>query len=331
MTEGHVSASSTRLHRLVSRVISGGSHIPHAMEGQVWLDHALAWVESRGPWGMPALALLNGIVLTRAFSPMDIFPLLFVCLPLLIVMVWRTKTATQAFAVGWWTGLGFFAVGLSWIGHSFQMQGPNPSIPPVLAPLAVFMLSAFLSLYVGIACLLARRIARPGLLGALVFASSWTLMEIARGSLLTGFPWHIVSSAWSGWLAPLQTIFWISSYGLSFITVLAAGLIASGFAYTATLRRFLGPSIALALMLLITFIGFIRLDSHTTTFHVGLPMRIVQPNIDQRELWQRSRWGEFLNRQLQMSRGSGNSISGRASGVKLLIWPETSIRGLTFD
>lgn len=293
------------------------------------IQTALDWIAVQGRFGMATVAVLNGVILSRAFSPLDLWPLAFICFPVLLAMVWHSRSALQAFVRAWWTGIGFFAVGLSWIGHSFQMQGPNPGVPPELAPFAVFGLSAFLSLYLGIAAGLARRLTKPGLWGALVFAACWTLMEILRGTLFTGFPWHLISSVWVNWLAPLQSLYWLSSYGLSLVTVFAAAATTTVFHRTGWFGRTVGPAISVLVVAGLFGVGQQRLADTPISMNPTVSLRVVQPNITQRELYVRSRWSEYFTNQLQLSRGPGKT--GRAENISLVIWPETSVRGLEFD
>lgn len=287
------------------------------------------WLTTKSVVGMPAAAFLNGVLLSRAFAPSNFFVAIFICFPLMILMVQRARNARDAFQLGWWTGLGHFVVGLWWVGYSFTQQGPTPNVPLELAPLAVFFLSVFLSLYIGLAFAIAYRLKTHGLLGILVFAASWSLMELARGFLFTGFPWNIVSSIWANWLPMAQSAYYLGVYGLGFVTVFAAGLFALFFISGTKHSYIVGPLMGVLLFASMFSVGYWRLESNETLFHVDVPIRLVQASVNQRELWVRSYWDDHFDKHINLSRGDNKT--GRASGVKLLIWPESGIQEADFD
>lgn len=291
----------------------------------------IEWLQSKGNAGVPLLALLNGALLSRAFAPVDAFPVIFISIPLMLLMVWHAPTAKQAFKWGWWTGLGFFTTSLGWIGHSFQMQGPNPVIPVAVAPFAVLALSAAMSLYTGFSFALTKYRTKPGLTGIVVFAASWTLFELARGYLFTGFPWHLIGTIWANHLPAAQMVYYVTTYGLSFLTILAAAAPITLFIKQkpAPIYGITGPLVSIAMIALFFTVGFIRLNDNPTRYHPEMTLRLVQPNIDQRELWIPELYGEHLNKELKLSRNG--SKMGKADGVKLLIWPESSVMVPTVD
>lgn len=169
------------------------------------------WLEAKGRFGMPAFAFLVGVVLSRAFPPLNFFPGLLIAFPLMLVMIDRAKSRGAAFAYGWWTGFGFFSVGLTWIGHSFTQQD---AIPAILAPFAITALSAILAIYIGIVFWITYRLRSQGLFRMVVFASAWVMFEFARGTWFTGFPWNLIGTAWANWLPVAQASYYIGAHGL---------------------------------------------------------------------------------------------------------------------
>ena len=90
-------------------------------------------------------------------------------------------------------GLGFiFAT--SWLAATFWWlfisMHTYGGLPAPLAVLAVLGLAAFLGSYYALAAWAFTRFKPSGALAsALLFAACWTLAELTRGSLFTGFPW----------------------------------------------------------------------------------------------------------------------------------------------
>lgn len=284
------------------------------------------WLEAKGRFGMPAFAFLVGVVLSRAFPPLNFFPGLLIAFPLMLVMIDRAKSRGAAFAYGWWTGFGFFSVGLTWIGHSFTQQD---AIPAILAPFAITALSAILAIYIGIVFWITYRLRSQGLFRMVVFASAWVMFEFARGTWFTGFPWNLIGTVWANWLPVAQASYYIGAHGLSFITILAAVAFTSLIDGTVGWKRFLAPMLAVVAFSGITMLGQVRLADNETRFHLPISLRLVQANVKQSEKWLSSLIEDHFDKHMRLSRDGDEE--GRARGVRLLIWPETAVQSEKFD
>lgn len=210
-----------------------------------------------------------------------------VCLALLAYAVFGSTRTRQAALRAFAFGLGSFSVGLYWLYTSMHVYG---GMHPAPAGLAVLTLAGFLALYGSAAAalthwLFAYRHAdhnrlRAMVLGAALFASSWTLFEWFRGTLFTGFPWLNIGYAHidgmlSGW-APLLGV-----YGVAWI----AAFIAAGMALFAQARQAGNDSKAAAALGVGLVIGFsgLALGSIHWTHDYGnrLIVRLVQGNVPQ--------------------------------------------------
>jgi apolipoprotein N-acyltransferase len=105
----------------------------------------------------------------------------------------QISSSKHYFVLGMSFGLAYFICSLWWIYISLHDVG-GLSWP--LAGFGVFALSAYLSLFFGIAALLAHYLTLTRkssgtsvLLNALLFGSAWAALEFLRGLLFTGFPW----------------------------------------------------------------------------------------------------------------------------------------------
>ena len=97
--------------------------------------------------------------------------------------------------LGFTFGLGWFVAGVSWLFISMNRYG---GLPAPLAATALLIFCAYLALFPAAASTLASVLCRPGkhryskfgLTGyALAFSGAFTLFELLRGWLFTGFPW----------------------------------------------------------------------------------------------------------------------------------------------
>jgi apolipoprotein N-acyltransferase-like protein len=155
---------------------------PHATPAVIaTIDRLLA----RRPWGV---LLFAGGLSALGFAPLNLWPLTFLSLALLIHYVRQAKRLAEAAQRGWIFGVGHFIVGLNWIATAFTYQD---NMPAWLGWAAVVLLSLYLALFPALASALAWRASRQqGLAFVFVFAAAWMLSEWLRASLLTGFAWN---------------------------------------------------------------------------------------------------------------------------------------------
>lgn len=148
-----------------------------------------------------ALALVAGLVQAASFWPFEAWWLQLAALAMLVVLVLREPA--RGLVLGFVFGLGCFVAGVSWLYVSMHRYG---GMPAVLAALALLLFAAYLAAFVAIVCAIlarldsalrareARPLARAAAL-ALLFAGAWTLAEMLRGWLFTGFPWLAIGYA----------------------------------------------------------------------------------------------------------------------------------------
>lgn len=129
---------------------------------------------------------------------------------------------------GWWAGFGYFLLTLHWIVDPFFV---DPARDGWMAPFALLALPGGLALFwagaFGAAAWLAPG-AGPGRRG-LALAVTFTLAEMLRAVLFTGFPWAMPATIWVE--TPLRLLAsWIGPHGLNLLTLLAAAGLAAAWA-----------------------------------------------------------------------------------------------------
>lgn len=251
-----------------------------------------------------------------AFAPFYFLPLLAIGFSLLVVLldgaVARKRPRWMAFGLGFFFGFGYFLVGLYWIAFSFFVQAEEFAW---MAPFAVLGMSAFLGLFPAIACVVTVSVWKPGWRRVFVFVFAYMLTEYARGHILTGLPWNLPSQALAGAAMGVQTAAWFGTYGLSLVVLLLCTA-------PAMFRRSGGGvlrGVALGVLgfLLLFAIGAVRLAGAAPTATPDAYVRIIQPNIPQREKIDPDLWTRNFARQLEMSRGA-------TLGPTYVIWPENA-------
>lgn len=219
-------ARPTRIGRLMTRrapalllAILGGSL--HAL--------ALAWPFS---WVPPGVSAGQPVWWLQVLS-----------LVLLAGLLQRAPSWPQAALRGWLFALAMLTGTFWWLYISMHTYG---GLAAPLAVAAVVALSGFLAVYYGAAgavygVLFARRQVNP-LWAAVLFAALWTLAELARNTLFTGFPWG--ASGYAHLDGPLAA--WpryAGVYGTGAVAALLAGSLMALLSALALPRGWLAPAL----------------------------------------------------------------------------------------
>jgi apolipoprotein N-acyltransferase len=138
----------------------------------------------------------------------------------------RSTSNKQAFVKAWVFSIAWLAASIWWLFISMHRYG---GLPAPIAALAVGLMAAGLSLFYASAASLYQAICKAGvgvLPRASAFAAVWSLAEMVRGTLWTGFPWGAVGYAHTDSLlrhwAP-----WLGVYGLCGLSAfIAMGVVA---------------------------------------------------------------------------------------------------------
>lgn len=188
---------------------------------------------SLGRWRALGAACGAGLAHALAMSAaglwwLQIISLTGLCL-VLIESHWIVSAAScrsrvsRASLLGFVFGMAWFLVGLAWLFISMHRYG---AMPAPLAGLALALFCAYLALFPAVACAMgALANAKRPLAFAAMFAGTWTLTELLRGWLFTGFPWLSPGYAHSD--GPLSGLApWIGVYGIGGVAVMLASLLA---------------------------------------------------------------------------------------------------------
>lgn len=226
-----------------------------------------------------------------------------------------SRSVRRGALVGFLFALGYHGVSLAWVRYAFYVDADTFA---ALALPAVALLAAGMALYGALAGALAGRVVSWGL--PLTCAAAWTVAEMLRGWLFTGFPWNLVATVWVDVPAMLGSTYLIGGHGLGFATVLAAAGIGSQLAGGMP-RRLRGlVVVACAAPLFGAALWGVRhVDLHPTTDQSDVVLRLVQANIPQKLKWEQSVRRANFAEHVRLSDGPP---------VTAVIWPETAS---TFD
>lgn len=284
-------------------------------------------------WQRHITVFLSGVLASLALPPADVWPVLFVAFPVLVLMldvVGRQAISPVAkfrasFVCGWLFGFGYFIVSLYWIGAAFLVEADKFA---VLLPFAVAALPAGLAIFWGLATGLSMLAWRPGINRLLVLATVFTGFEWIRGHIFTGFPWNTIGYTSSGMGDVEQLAAFSGLYGVTFFVLICSFAPVLLFARQrdhAVIRILLSTLVAVWLLGNIrVFLG--RFDVSPT----DLTVRVVQPNIEQAKKWNRKFRAENIDKYFELSSTKPKSETGDPAGFDVLVWPESALPAL-FD
>ncbi len=277
----------------------------------------LAW-----GWRRRLIAFAAGAVSALAMAPFNLWPVLFVTLPVLIWLLdgagaGRTGLRT-AFFTGWWFGFGYFVAGLYWIGMAFLVDAEQFAW---LMPFAVIGLPMFLAIFHALAALAARAMWSASPARIFAFALSFAAADWLRGHVLTGFPWNSFGYALGDIGVFSQGAAYVGLWGL---TLIALAIFASPATLIDRSQRFVMPAAALCTLAALGTFGAYRLSSIETAFVPNTRLRIMQPNLTQDERFRTSAKNEIMDRYISISdRATSPEIQG-VKDVTHLFWPESA-------
>jgi len=248
------------------------------------------------------MAFVAGAVQVLAFAPFSQGWIALFSLAALFAL-WRDTTPKQAFAIGWFWGMGCMGFGVFWLHNSIAQFG-GVTLP--LAILMTLLFAAGLALFPALAGGLARCLFQGEIRQLLlVYPSLWVLLEWTRSWLFTGFPWLTLGYSQIdtplGGYAPLLGV-----YGVSLMLALTAG------ALNLWRTRWL-------LLVPFIFLAGWSLQQLHWTVPAGEPFTatLVQAAIPQEKKWLPSQLRPTLEYYVEASEAHPDS--------RLIIWPETAV------
>jgi apolipoprotein N-acyltransferase len=277
------------------------------------------------------VAFLAGALAVLSQAPYDFFAVCFVSFP---VLVWLLDGATAerpakrlrrlmpAFWLGWWFGFGYFVAGLWWVGGAMLVEADDFAWA---LPIAVVFLPAILAIFYGLGAALARLFWSDDIGRIAALAASFALFEWLRTFVFTGFPWNPIGYAAMPIPLLMQSVAVVGMPGMNALAVFV-------FAMPALLigKRTVRAGLGLAVLLVAADVGFgyLRLTSPEAQPVRSLPVRIVQPSIDQAEKLDKASRDEIFRSLLTLSSAP---LQPDKPAPKLIVWPETSVPFLLTD
>lgn len=264
----------------------------------------------RHPWRLRLCAAGLGALVATGLAPLGWAALAFAALIGLFALSRLSDGPRGAALLGWCAGTGYFAAGLNWIVEPFLIE---PEIYGWMAPFGLIGLAGGLALFWALAFWGAARLGG----GPLRLALCLGLVELARGHVLTGFPWALPGYIWTATvLAQLAAL--VGPYGLTALTLALAALPVRLWQRQPN-RRGAAQAAGLTLGLgALLWGGAATLEARPVPARADAPvLRLVQPNAPQDQKWDPAMIPVFFNRMV--------GFSAEGPRPDLILWPESAV------
>lgn len=263
-------------------------------------------------------ALSSSLLLVLAFPNFNIFPLAWVGLVPLLVVIARRPSTWRSFVLGWTCGTLFFFASCSWLTYSMIHFGG-------LTPLVAYLLLLLPSLLVGLfpalfALFVSITIRRLGLIAIFAAPLFWSALEWARLEV-TGQLWNAIgysqAEAFSGVL--IQGAKWGGVYAVGALLVTLNAAIA--FLLLDRSRRAV-VTLMISMLVLSLLIAASNLTTRDASSSPYLNVIALQPNVPESLSKSNDELKELFNRHLSMSREALQSLPPSHLPT-LVVWPES--------
>jgi len=233
-------------------------------------------------WFPPLVAFCAGVVTVLAFAPIG-WSACAVLGVAGLLFSWENASPRQAFSRGFLFGVGLFGVGASWLYISVHTFGHIP------VPFALLITGSFVAIQCifyaalgwGVAKFAARYPSRVYTRILFIFPLAWSLAEMGRGVLFSGFPWFYLGvSQVNSPLGDLLPI--IGTHGVSVVVCMLGAVI-----FLFCQQRAMRQKIVYANVLIFTLAVSFTLGKIEWTTAEAHPVRVslLQGNITQDLKW----------------------------------------------
>ena len=258
-------------------------------------------------WPLAATSFVLGSAAALGLAPFELWQLTLLGFAGGFWLLSAAATLRGAVWTGWTFGTGYFAVALFWIVEPFLVDIPRHGW---MAPFALLFISTGFALFWAAAFWIAAWVG-TGWQRLLAAVLTLTLAELARGVVLTGFPWALIGHVWVG-----HDVMQLAAWG-------GAGLLTAFTLFVAALpwlfRSHVGGALAaLALLGGGWAMGAVRLAQVEAPMRDAV-VRVIQPNAPQHLKWDPAHVSTFFNRQIAMSAEPADAP------LAAIVWPETSL------
>lgn len=264
------------------------------------------------------LAALSAVLLILSFPDFNFWPLAWVGLvPLIVIVLRAPHLSTRAFLLGWFTGTLFFYGSCWWLTYAAVRYG---HIPTVISYLLLLPATIIAGLFPALFCMvLARVVVRFGLIAALSAPFIWVSLEWARFGV-TGQLWNAMGYSQAYVPQLIQSSRWGGVYAVGSLIVAVNVAIA----YLILRRTRRASLVALAVVALVAVVIGVPFAFRAGSEEVKTEAIVValQPNVPMDPIESIEENEALVARHFSMSKTALSQV-GDADLPRIVIWPES--------
>ena len=161
-----------------------------------------------------------GALSSYSLPPYNYFIINFITFSLFFIFIFNKKKRIlnnkSFFQYGWCFGFGYFLFSLYWIVISLTFDQSFK----FLIPVAIILLPTFLAIFYGLITYLFSILYSKNVASSFfIFSILFGITEFIRGSVLTGFPWNLISFSFSKSIYFIQILSMIGTYSFNLICI----------------------------------------------------------------------------------------------------------------
>ena len=161
-----------------------------------------------------------GAISSYSLPPYNYFIINFITFSLFFIFIFNKKKEVSSnksfFKYGWYFGFGYFLFSLYWIVISLTFDQHFK----FLIPFAIILLPAFLAIFYGLMTYFFSILYSKNVISSFfIFSILFGIIEFIRGSILTGFPWNLISFSFSNSIYFIQILSIIGTYSFNLICI----------------------------------------------------------------------------------------------------------------
>jgi apolipoprotein N-acyltransferase len=269
------------------------------------------------------IALVSAVLLWASFPPLDLWWLGWIApVPWLLLVRARPKPR-RLYTAGYAAGLVYWLASIQWmrLGH-----------PTMYTAWIAF--SVYLALWVPALLWLCRQAVHRLRVPLMVAAPiTWVGLELLRAHCLSGFAWYFLGHTQYRWAALVQMSDLVGAYGVSFLMMLVAAVVALAIPGSWLARwgvfvpaeppgppRRLWPRLAVVGALLGLALGYGSVRLRQADFARGPTVALIQGNVPLELKRDPEATRRILDEYVRMTREAAER------GPDLIIWPESMLR-----
>ncbi|GAB6967473.1 apolipoprotein N-acyltransferase [Komagataeibacter kakiaceti JCM 25156] len=274
-------------------------------------------------WRADLVMALAGGVYALAFPPLHLVVVLPVAFCLLARAIDSAADWREAARRGFMFAMGLYTVGLYWLMYAILIRADDFWwLVPLASPGCAVILAPLSALTAGLSRLVPRGTGR-----LLALAALWTITDMARVFVFSGFPWNPPGSVWEfpglAGDVMIQPAAWIGVDGLTLLTCLLS---------LAPLYARAGRLACLAVMVAWVASGALRLTSTHDTYRHNPEVVLVQGNVPETDKITGSSDVAIFRRYLALTRQGVTQALRESDGRPVVFaWPESAFPGLLLE